>query len=422
MPSDLTPSPLRRLPRVAALAAVFGLLGWSGLSLRAQMDPSPAPSPMASAPAPSSASADPVTAEAGAIAASDPATAALRRQYEKPVSQWPRANWDDLVAADRRNELGPMPEVVHPAENPYSKEKEQLGWQLFFDPRLSGSGHIACASCHDPDLAWADGRTLAFGHLRQTGRRNAPSVLNSGYVDKLFWDGRANSLEEQAISPIVASEEMANAEEVVVNRINAVAGYRDQFKKVFGVEQASMKEITQALACFQRTLVGGRSDFDRFLRGKHDALSDSAVRGLHVFRTNGRCINCHNGALMSDGQFHDIGLSYYGRKFEDLGRFNVTGRNEDVGKFRTPSLRNIARTGPYMHNGLFDLEGVLNMYNAGMPTLKRKADQKDDPKFPTKDKLLRQLNLTQRDMDDLTAFLQSLTEPRTKVRPPEIPK
>jgi len=144
------------------------------------------------------------------------------------------------------------------------------------------------------------------------------------------------------------------------------------------------------------------------------------VRGLHLFRTTARCLNCHNGPMLTDGQFHNEGLTYYGRKLEDLGRYAVTKNPEDVGKFKTPSLRNIARTAPYMHNGLFDLEGVLNMYNAGMATVRRRADQKDDPLFPTKSKLLQPLGLNQTEKADLKAFLEALTETRIRIRPPEL--
>jgi cytochrome c peroxidase len=185
-----------------------------------------------------------------------------------------------------------------------------------------------------------------------------------------------------------------------------------------------MDRIVQAIATFERTIVGGHSKFDTFVSGKNPkALSDEAIRGLHLFRTTARCINCHNGPNFTDGEFHNVGLSYYGREYEDLGRYNATKKPEDVGKFKTPSLRNVGRTSPYMHNGLFkELDGVLNMYNAGMPTLRRTEALKDDPLFPEhKDPLLKPLGLNAADKADLIAFLESLNERRITIRPPALP-
>jgi cytochrome c peroxidase len=341
----------------------------------------------------------------------------LRTAYSKPQDQWPAPTVD---AGVKFVEIGPLPKVQHPADNPYSKAKAALGKMLFFDARLSGSGQMACASCHDPDLDWTDGRTIAFGNARRQLERNTPSLLNVGHGRSFFWDGRAGSLEEQARMPILAEDEMHGASEVVVKRIEREQEYRKQFATVFGDETVSLDRIAQALATFERTIVGGRSKFDTFVSGKNpNALCDSAIRGLHLFRTAARCINCHGGPNFTDDQFHNIGLSYYGRKHEDLGRYHLTKAPEDVGAFKTPSLRSIARTAPYMHNGLFDLKGVLNMYDAGMPTLRRRADQHADPLFPTKSPLLHPLNLNEQDLADLTAFLDSLSEPLKRIRPPD---
>jgi cytochrome c peroxidase len=190
---------------------------------------------------------------------------------------------------------------------------------------------------------------------------------------------------------------------------------------VFGDEAVTIERIARAIATFERTIVSRPSAFDKFLKGEREALSDSAVRGLHLFRTDARCANCHMGPLLTDEKFHDLGLSYYGRKLQDLGRYEVTKDAKDVGKFRTPSLRNVTRHGPYMHNGLFDLDGVLRMYNAGMATLRRKEHQKDDPLFPTKSPLLKPLALNKRDLADLRAFLGALEEVRLRVRQPDLP-
>jgi cytochrome c peroxidase len=322
-------------------------------------------------------------------------------------------------------ELGLLPSAEYPKDNPYSKEKEALGKALFFDPRLSGSGQIACASCHDPDLAWADGRTTPFGHDRTPLHRNAPSILFSAYAKPLFWDGRASDLEDQFHSPVVAHDEMSGDFEVIEKRLDALPDYRRMFKDAFGTDTISTDDAARAVATFERSIsqFAGRSAFDHFLNGKTDALSDSAIRGLDIFRTTGRCMNCHNGPAFSDNQFHDLGLSYYGRKLQDLGRYDITKDPKDVGRFRTPTLRDIGRTRPYMHNGLFDLDGIINMYNAGMATLIPRTDaQKNDPLFPRhKDPLLHPLGLNAQDHADLKAFLESLNEPPLRIRPPQLP-
>ncbi len=344
--------------------------------------------------------------------------ARLREIYSRPASEWPAPHVDSTV---EWVEIGLLPDPPHPADNPFSKEKAELGRLLFFDPRLSLGGQMACASCHDPDLGWADGRTVSFGLDRKPLTRNAPTVLNAAFQKKFFWDGRAENLEVQSRHVMLNPAEMAGTEERVEATLSAIPAYRQAFADAFGCEDISFDLVSKALATYERTLVGGHSRFDAFLRGRSDALDDSQILGLHLYRTQARCMNCHHGPSFSDGQLHNLGLSYYGRKFEDLGAYKTTGKAEDVGKFRTPTLRNIANTGPYMHNGLFELPGVLNMYNAGMPTLRRKDDQADDPLFPTKSPLLKPLSLSRQDLGDLLAFLAALSEPPRRVRPPELP-
>ncbi len=311
--------------------------------------------------------------------------------------------------------------MPHPADNLSTPEKVKLGKQLFFDPRLSGSRQIACASCHDPDLGWGDGRTVSFGHDRTQLTRNAPPVLNSGFRKTLFWDGRANSLEEQAAQVVNNPSEMHSSGGVVVKHLSVLPGYVKQFESVFGQGGLTMKNSIRAIAAYERTLVGGKSRFDYFLNGKQKALTDEALSGLHLFRTTGRCMNCHHGPLMTDEAFHNIGLSNYGRRYEDLGRYHVSKDAADVGAFRTPSLRNVMSNGPYMHSGMFSLDEVLTLYNSGMPNLRRRKSQADDPLFPTKSPLLKPLNLNDRDFADLKAFLASLSEPHFRVDPPALP-
>ena len=346
--------------------------------------------------------------------------AELRAVYSQPATNWPRPNIDDEVKPRFRERSLLLP-VVYPTSNPYTDVKAELGKKLFFDPRLSGSGQISCASCHDPDLAFADGRAVAFGHQRKELKRNAPTALNTAFNASLFWDGRADSLEQQAADVINNQDEMHASARFVRERLNGVPGYTNTFAAAFGSPDVTLDRAAQAIATFERTLTSRGNRFDSFLRGDTNALSDEAIRGLHLFRTTARCINCHNGPNFTDGRFHNEGLTYYGRKYEDLGRYQVTKDPQDVGRFKTPTLRNIARTAPYMHNGLFDLDGVLNMYNAGMATVRRKPSQKDDPLFPVKSPLLQPLGLNQHDLADLKAFLESLSETRLRMRPPELP-
>jgi cytochrome c peroxidase len=339
----------------------------------------------------------------------------LRDRYTRPPADWPAPHVDPGVAW---RELGRLPPIEHPADNPHSPAKEDLGRRLFFEPRLSSGGDMACASCHDPDLAWADGRTVSFGHLRKPLARNAPTIRNAAFRKNLFWDGRAGSIESQVEMVLLNPAEMHVTREHVEESLAASAAYRDQFAAAFGDPGVTFDRAARALACFQRTVVGGHSRFDRFMAGDHRVLTDAELIGLDLFRREARCLHCHHGPLFSDGGFHNLGLSYYGRSLEDLGRFQATHEAADVGRFRTPSLRDVTRTAPLMHNGLFELSGVLAMYNAGMVTLKRQAHQQADLLFPDKSPLLKPLGLNRQDLDDLQAFLGTLEEPRRRVRPP----
>ncbi|MFN7139884.1 MAG: cytochrome-c peroxidase, partial [Limisphaerales bacterium] len=344
----------------------------------------------------------------------------LRTAYSKPAKEWPAPTLDDPVPS-YFVELGLLPPVKYPEHNPYTEAKAELGKKLFFDPRLSGSKQISCASCHDAELGWSDGRTVSFGHSRKALTRNSQTLLNVGHNEFFFWDGRSSTLEEQAIEVINNKDEMHSSAEIVREHLGSIPGYTNEFAAVFGSPEVTITRVAQAIATFERTITSRSNPFDSFLRGNTNALSDSAIRGLHLFRTEARCINCHHGPNFTDNRFHDEGLSYFGRKLQDLGRYEVTKDPADVGGFKTPTLRNISRTAPYMHNGLFDLDGVLNLYNAGMPNLRPKGEQKNDPLFPKKSHLLKPLGLNKQDLQDLKAFLEALTEARHRVPPPELP-
>lgn len=347
----------------------------------------------------------------------------LRRRYSSgDYSQWPKPNLDSSVVNGFKD-IGHLPEMQFPEDNAYSEAKKDLGKTLFFDPRLSQSGQIACASCHDSELGWGDGRRASYGHNRKLGSRNSMTLLNVGYVDSLFWDGRSASLEDQVRFPIEDSLEMNFHFNLAVEEISRIEGYKPLFEKAFDDEKVTEERIRKAIATFERSIVSESTKFDRFIAGDSKIFSDKEVAGMHIFRTKARCINCHNTGYFSDNGFHNTGLTYYGRKFEDLGLFNVTGKKEDVGKFRTGSLREVSRTGPFMHNGLFPhLEGVVNMYNGGMPQPRRRDYQKNDSLFPTTSPILKKLDLSDYEKKALIAFMESLESRKKREVPPVLPE
>lgn len=285
-----------------------------------------------------------------------------------------------------------------PADNSLTAATVALGRRLFFDKRLSRDHRLACASCHKPQHAFADDRPVSAGVGGRTGRRNAPSLLNRGYARALFWDGRAASLEEQALAPMVSATELANTYEEIVRRVGADVTYVAAFRRAFGDGEITSGRMAQALASFERTLLSGGSRVDRYERmGEIGALSAAAVRGRELFHGKGRCHVCHNGPLFADGRFHNTGVSW-GRAPIDRGRNEVTGLERDLGAFRTPSLRDVARTGPYMHDGsIRTLAAVVAFYDRG------------GRRNPYIDDLLMPLRLTSAEQRDLVAFLEALT-------------
>lgn len=341
----------------------------------------------------------------------------LRAVYSQPQQLWPKAH---VIEGNEVVEIGQLAPVPFPEHNPFSREKLILGEKLFHDGQLSRSGQIACASCHDADLGWADGRKTSFGHNRAQGRRNAPSIENVAYNQHFFWDGRAKSLEQQALMPIQDKVEMNFTLAELEQRLSKSDEYRQGFKSAFGDDNISAERIGQALATYQRTIVSRISDFDRFLMAPEqtrprvkksylNAMSDQAIWGMHLFRTKAMCINCHYGPTFTDQKFHNLGLTFYKRKYQDLGQYQHSTKPEDVGKFKTPGLRGVMNTGPWMHNGLFpDIVGILNFYNAGGIRFEKQAD---DPLSPATTPMLKPLLLTREEILALQAFLMSITAP-----------
>jgi cytochrome c peroxidase len=250
---------------------------------------------------------------------------------------------DNLVRA----KLGPLPSVAAPADNPITPEKVALGKMLFFDPRLSADGKTSCASCHQLEKAWADGRAKSVGVHRRKGLRNTPTLLNVAYHKVYCWDGRAKSLEEQVLKSLADPVEMGSSSARAVKTISAITGYRPLFQAAFGSDEVTTDRLAQAIASFERTLVTGPSPFDRFLDGDLTAMTPEQKEGLSLFLTRAECVKCHRGPTFSNDEFALSGIYVA----PDWGRYNLTKRDYDLGKFRVPSLRNVALTRPYFHNG-----------------------------------------------------------------------
>lgn len=295
-----------------------------------------------------------------------------------------------------------------PKDNPLTKEKVELGKQLYFDTRLSADNSVSCATCHNPSKAFGDGMATSTGIKGQKGDRNAPTVINTTYNDFQFWDGRAGSLEEQALGPIQNPIEMGFTLSGVIKRLNEIEGYRQQFQKIFGAH-VTAEGISKAIASFERTVLSGGSRWDDFNLGNEDALTDSEKRGWELFRGKAHCSSCHVAFNLTDNDFHNLGLGM-NKPNPDLGRYNVTKNVEDKGAFKTPTLRDISRTSPYMHNGsVKTLEEVIEFYNKG-----------GEPN-PWLDRQIRPLHLTDQEKGDLLAFLRSLDGGPIAIEPPRLP-
>src|SRR5262245_59963718 len=287
-----------------------------------------------------------------------------------------------------------LPERAVPKDNPLTRQRVDLGRRLFFDPILSGDRTVACASCHPPERGFALAAPRGVGG-RKLARR-APTLFNRAFGRSFFWDGRAASLEEQALKPIEAPDEMGAKLPAVLKRLGDDAGYRKAFAAAVdeGVTEAN---LAKALAGFQRVLLRGGSRVDRFRKeGAHDALTSSERAGLWLFESKGKCWRCHVGANFTDERFHNTGVGW-GKEPADLGRAAVTKKDEDKGKFKTPTLRGVRLTGPYVHDGsMKTLADVVEFYNKG-----GKAN-------PNLDEGVQALKLSKEEMADLVAFLEAL--------------
>ena len=284
-----------------------------------------------------------------------------------------------------------------PKDNPLTTEKVSLGRKLFFDPILSGDNTVSCASCHQPAHGFAAPEKLARGFKNRTGTRNAPSLLNRAYGKAFFWDGRENSLEAQALHPIASAQEMGSSVADAVARLQSHSQYPGQFKMAFA-DGVTSENLARALASFERVLLSGNTRVDRFRAGEVASLTDSETHGFWLYESRGRCWRCHTGPNFTDEGFHNSGVGS-GMTSADTGRYQVTKLESDRGRFKTPTLRGLAMTGPYMHDGgMATLEEVVEFYSQG-----GKKNANLDP-------ILEPLNLSKSDMLDLVAFLKALSE------------
>jgi cytochrome c peroxidase len=309
-----------------------------------------------------------------------------------------------------------LPPVPVPEDNPPTAETIELGRRLYYDPVLSTDGTVSCASCHHPRFGFSDGKQFSDGVGKQKGGRNSPTVFNAAYSSLQFWDGRAKSLEEQAEGPVQNPVEMAHTLDGVERKLAQDASYRQAFERAFGPGPIRYAMVAKAIASFERTVLSANSPFDRyFYGGDKSALSASARRGLEVFRDpkRGNCSACHTieekYALFTDNQFHNIGVGVRDGVPQDVGRFEVSKNPADTGAFKTPTLRNIALTAPYMHDGsLKTLKDVVDFYIGGGNSNEHL------------DKEVRVLDfLSGQERADLEAFLESLTgEMPANVGPP----
>lgn len=335
--------------------------------------------------------------------------------------------------------LAPLPDVPVPTDNPISQAKVDLGRLLFFDNRLSGDAGTSCASCHDPRLGWGDGQAISRGYAGTQHWRNSQTTVNSAFFTKLFWAGEVPSLEAQAKSAITGNL-AGNGDTVMIEeRLALIPEYVERFQEAFGASQPTFDLVLKAIASFERAeMISRDSPFDEYLAGDEDALSDDAKKGLALFNGKARCIACHNGPLMSDEDYHfldlpqnklfekdplrQVALRYqhyirgvpeevYRTADSDLGLYYTTKKDSDRGRFRTPSLRYLEYTAPYMHNGVFGtIEDVIDFYDRGGG---------DDP---NQSPLIQPLNLTEDEKFELAEFLYSLSGSEIRIQTPKLPE
>ncbi len=300
-----------------------------------------------------------------------------------------------------------------PAKNSLTPERTELGKKLFFDPRLSGDKNMSCATCHNPLFGWSDGLPTAKGSKSKVLKRASPTIVNSGYNSIQMWDGRKKSLEDQALGPMLSSDEMNVDIPSLVAFLRGNPGYSEEFAKAYPGEKIEGETIAKAISAFERTIVSRESRFDKWIAGDKKALNKSEVRGFKVFINpeKGNCEVCHSAPNFTDNGFHNIGLASFADTKPDLGRYTEKPIGVLKGAFKTPTVRNIALTAPYFHDGSADtLEEVVDHYISG-GTAKSNLSPN-----------LKKISLSKRDKKDLVNFMLALTSPEEPFSLPVLPK
>ena len=315
---------------------------------------------------------------------------------------------DDQGFDYKKQPLGLMP-IIWPSDNPYSPQKAYLGRLLYFDTRLSADGTVACGTCHKPELAFTDGVPVSTGIKGQKGIRNSPTVLNRAYSLAQFWDGRALTLEAQVLGPMSNPFEMGNTHMAVVKTLKAVSGYRALFTRAFGSDDITIDRVAKAIATFERTIQSGNAPYDRYKAGNQNAMTPRQIHGMNIFIDKAKCDKCHEGINFTSNSYANLGIGMDKPK-PDLGRYTVTKDPKDWGAFKTPTLREVERTAPYMHDGsLKTLEEVVDFYDKGGRPNKNL------------DERMKKLNLTAVEKKDLVEFLKALSgEGWQKILAPQI--
>ncbi len=303
-----------------------------------------------------------------------------------------------------------LPALKIPADNPMSDEKVELGRMLYFDTRLSKDGTISCATCHDPHQTWAQHTPTSTGIDGQLGGANSPTVINAAYATAQFWDGRAASLEEQAVGPVENPVEMGHKLDVLVPQLNEVPEYKERFQKVFQTD-VTKEGIAKAIAAFERTILSGDSPYDRFQKGDESALTDVQKHGMQLFEDLG-CSTCHAPPLFSNYKYYNAGVGSQKEK-PDEGRKAVTGKDNDMGKYRVPALREVANTAPYFHDGSCDTleKAVALMAGGGV----------DNPHLSTMFKGLADKKVSAEDQAAIVEFLKALSGHYPIIEAPPLP-
>jgi cytochrome c peroxidase len=317
-----------------------------------------------------------------------PATRTLSEPEQTPITSIP-------VHSLGPEQIGNLPPVPVPLENPQTDQKILLGKKLYFDTRLSKDNTISCATCHDPAKGWSDAGPTSKGINSQMGGRRSPPVSNAAYSLLQFWDGRAPSLEEQAKGPIQNPIEMGNTHTEMLRTVNDIPGYVEEFQRVFGTGPITVDQVAAAIASYERTVVTTDSPFDRFVRGDLSALSPLEKQGLEIFNGKGHCTACHWGGNLSDGRFHNLGVEPIDPAKPDSGRYVVTKNAADIGAFKTPTVRDASLRAPYLHTGKEKtLEDVVKLYDRGGGSSAENLDP-----------LMVPLGLSEKEIQALVAFM-----------------